>query len=217
MRRGDLFDAIITDPPCESHLPSTYQFLYLLSQTACEPGPNVWVGRRNHLRRSKLPISLTYQHPASEPSQMLMACSHNNFFLFPRGDQPYIPPTKPYELSHLAIDLVLLARYLLKAGGRLVFFLPTVTDEYEEMDIYSILCDGMEVIGNSLQDFGSWGRRVSKPPSISKKYFLQYRIPSWLPYARRLKRTILPRLSITLRDHREMSLMFTFPPIKTSV
>jgi len=77
-----------------------------------------------------------------------------------RGDQPYLPPTKPYELSNLASDLVLFARYLLKPGGRLVFFLPTVTDEYEEVDIMAMLCDGMEVIANSLQNFGSWGRRV---------------------------------------------------------
>ena len=78
-----------------------------------------------------------------------------------RDDQPYIPPTKPYELSQLVTDLVLFARYLLKPGGRLVFFLPTVTDEYEEVDIHTMLCEGMEVIANSLQDFGSWGRRVS--------------------------------------------------------
>ena len=77
-----------------------------------------------------------------------------------RDGQPYIPPTKPYELSTLAVDLVLLARYMLKPGGRLVFFLPTVTDEYEELDVQSMLCDGMELIANSLQDFGSWGRRV---------------------------------------------------------
>ncbi|KAF6761256.1 RNA methylase [Ephemerocybe angulata] len=73
---------------------------------------------------------------------------------------PYIPPTKPYELSHLVSDLVIFARYLLKPGGRLVFFLPTVTDEYEEVDVYTMLCEGMEVIANSLQDFGSWGRRL---------------------------------------------------------
>jgi tRNA (guanine10-N2)-methyltransferase len=56
---------------------------------------------------------------------------------------------------------VLLARHLLKPRGRLVFFLPTVTDEYEDIDVQTLLCDGMEVIANSLQDFGSWGRRVS--------------------------------------------------------
>lgn len=50
-------------------------------------------------------------------------------------DQPYIPPTKAYELSSLAVDLVLLARYMLKPGGRLVFFLPTVTEEYAELDV----------------------------------------------------------------------------------
>jgi tRNA (guanine10-N2)-methyltransferase len=93
-----------------------------------------------------------------------------------RGDQPYIPPTKPYELSQLVTDLVLFARYLLKPGGRLVFFLPTVTDEYEEIDIHTMLCEGMEVISNSLQDFGSWGRRVSIFQVHSLFYF--YKIHS---------------------------------------
>lgn len=79
---------------------------------------------------------------------------------------PYIPPTKPYELSELAADLVQLSRYLLKPGGRLVFFLPTVTEEYEDIDIDTMLCDGMELIANSLQDFGSWGRRVSSLPQF---------------------------------------------------
>ncbi|KAI1795660.1 tRNA guanosine-2'-O-methyltransferase [Ganoderma leucocontextum] len=75
-------------------------------------------------------------------------------------DQPYVPPTKPYELSELARDLVILARYMLKPRGRLVFFLPTVTEEYEELDIQAMLCDGMELVANSLQNFGSWGRRL---------------------------------------------------------
>jgi tRNA (guanine10-N2)-methyltransferase len=76
-----------------------------------------------------------------------------------------VPPTKPYELSALAADLVILARYLLKPGGRLVFFLPTVIDEYKELDLDSLLCDGMQVIANSLQDFGAWGRRVRIIPT----------------------------------------------------
>lgn len=48
---------------------------------------------------------------------------------------------------------------MLKPGGRLVFFLPTVTDEYQDVDIPQ--AEGMELIANSLQDFGKWGRRVS--------------------------------------------------------
>ncbi|KAF5370810.1 hypothetical protein D9758_001866 [Tetrapyrgos nigripes] len=93
-----------------------------------------------------------------DPERQALYWEHRNN---PRpDDQPYIPPTKPYELSNLAVDLVQLARYLLKPGGRLVFFLPTVTEEYEEIDVQSMLCEGMEVIANSLQDFGSWGRRL---------------------------------------------------------
>ena len=50
---------------------------------------------------------------------------------------------------------------MLKPQGRLIFFLPTITEEYEEIDIDTMMCDGMEVTANSLQDFGNWGRRVS--------------------------------------------------------
>jgi tRNA (guanine10-N2)-methyltransferase len=70
-----------------------------------------------------------------------------------------IPPTKPYELADLAMDLVVYARFLLKTRGRLVFFLPTVNDEYSDVDIPRI--DGMQLVSNSLQDYGSWGRRAS--------------------------------------------------------
>jgi len=91
-------------------------------------------------------------------------------------DQPYIPPTKPYELSTLVADLVILARYLLKPNGRLVFFLPTVTDDYHEIDINTMLCDGMEVVANSLQDFGSWGRRLV---TIKKATTAKYSPPSF--------------------------------------
>ena len=79
-----------------------------------------------------------------------------------RREGQYIPATKPYEMSELVRDLVLLARYLLKPDGRLVFFVPTVTEEYQELDVDDMLCEGMEVIANSLQDFGTWGRRVSR-------------------------------------------------------
>lgn len=85
-------------------------------------------------------------------------CASSQYLYF--RTLPYIPPTQPYELSALVSDLVHFARHLLKPGGRLVFFLPTVTDEYAEVDVQDALCEGMEVIANSLQDFGSWGRRV---------------------------------------------------------
>ncbi|KAL7281446.1 LOW QUALITY PROTEIN: hypothetical protein ACG7TL_004759 [Trametes sanguinea] len=100
------------------------------------------------------------------PTQLLPAQLSN-----PRDDQPYIPPTRPYELSELARDLVLLARYMLRPRGRLVFFLPTVTEEYKEVDIEAMLCGGMEVVANSLQDFGSWGRRLITIRKTTDKKF----------------------------------------------
>ncbi|OBZ70811.1 tRNA (guanine(10)-N2)-methyltransferase [Grifola frondosa] len=135
-RCGELFDAIITDPP------------YGVRAGAKR------LGRKNRPLRDK-PVENMIERP---------------------DDQPYIPPTKPYELSALACDLVILARYMLKPRGRLVFFLPTVTDEYEELDIQSMLCEGMEIIANSLQDFGSWGRRLI---TIRKTTTTKYPPPSF--------------------------------------
>ncbi|KAH9046073.1 hypothetical protein EDB84DRAFT_1631965 [Lactarius hengduanensis] len=91
-------------------------------------------------------------------------------------DQPYLPPTKPYELSPLAADLVRLARYLLNPGGRPVFFVSTVIDEYKELDLDSMLCDGMEVVANSLQDYGAWGRRLI---TIRKSKSVAYPPPTY--------------------------------------
>lgn len=123
---------------------------------ACVLVRNVWA-ERNHYQIIKKSAVFSAGSLLDRTLTVLYLLSTH---LFHRNDEPYIPPTKPYELSHLATDLVLLARYLLKPEGRLVFFLPTVTDEYSEVDIDMMLCEGMEVIANSLQDFGSWGRRV---------------------------------------------------------
>ena len=117
-----------------------------------ELGQKGWVEKKNGLRR--VLQSLVREHSCIDTDNLLDNPP-------PSNDAPYIPPTQPYELSELVSDLLLLSRYLLKPGGRLVFFLPTVTDEYADIDIESMLCDGMKVIANSLQDFGSWGRRVS--------------------------------------------------------
>ncbi|OSD07105.1 tRNA guanosine-2'-O-methyltransferase [Trametes coccinea BRFM310] len=131
-RCGELFDAIVTDPPY-----------------------GVRAGAKRLGRKNARP-------PTEEAPRVHV----------PRpDDQPYIPPTRPYELSELARDLVLLARYMLRPRGRLVFFLPTVTEEYKEVDIEAMLCGGMEVVANSLQDFGSWGRRLITIRKTTDKKF----------------------------------------------
>ncbi|WWD22530.1 hypothetical protein CI109_107023 [Kwoniella shandongensis] len=73
----------------------------------------------------------------------------------------YLPPSRPYELANLTVDLILLARWLLVPKGRLVFFLPTVNEDYDEIDIP--LVEGMKELkigDGSVQDFGKWGRRL---------------------------------------------------------
>ncbi|KAI0821690.1 tRNA guanosine-2'-O-methyltransferase [Trametes gibbosa] len=138
-RCGELFDAIVTDPP------------YGVRAGAKR------LGRRNPKLATDGPPPIHVPRP---------------------DDQPYIPPTRPYELSELARDLVLLARYMLKPRGRLVFFLPTVTEEYKEVDVEAMLCEGMELVANSLQDFGSWGRRLI---TIRKTTTERYSPPSFDP------------------------------------
>ena len=91
---------------------------------------------------------------------------------FSGPDEPYIPPTKPYELSALISDLVRFARYQLKPRGLLVFFLPTVTETYEVVDVQAALCEGMELVANSVQGFGSWGRRVGIATPLGQRHAL---------------------------------------------
>ncbi|ORX34805.1 S-adenosyl-L-methionine-dependent methyltransferase [Kockovaella imperatae] len=87
-------------------------------------------------------------------------------FVFPDGRvahlQPgYLPPSRPYVLTHLTLDLIRLARYLLVPGGRLVFFLPTTSEEYQSIKIPQV--EGMLEVtkgGVPIQDFGTWGRRM---------------------------------------------------------
>lgn len=67
-------------------------------------------------------------------------------------------------MTHLVYDLVVFARYMLVPGGRLVFFLPTVTEDWDDLDVPMV--EGMKEIKwstGSSQDFGKWSRKVSPP------------------------------------------------------
>lgn len=64
---------------------------------------------------------------------------------------------------HLTLDLIRFARYMLIPGGRLVFFLPTVTEEYDAIDVPIV--EGMKELKwgeGSVQEFNKWGRRVRR-------------------------------------------------------
>ncbi|EGG05978.1 uncharacterized protein MELLADRAFT_36361 [Melampsora larici-populina 98AG31] len=72
----------------------------------------------------------------------------------------YIPPSRPWEMSEVLEGLLEFSLRMLKPNGRLVYWLPTVTEDYKACDVPQI--HGMELVANSCQDFGKWQRRVSE-------------------------------------------------------
>ncbi|OMJ10847.1 tRNA (guanine(10)-N2)-methyltransferase [Smittium culicis] len=80
--------------------------------------------------------------------------------------QDYYPPTCEYEMSNVIVDLLTLAAKVLVVGGRLVFWLPTVTDEYKDSDIPAH--PSLTLIANSEQNFGSWSRRLITMEKIAE-------------------------------------------------
>lgn len=88
----------------------------------------------------------------------------------------YIPVSRPYEMTDLVYDLVLFARWMLVPGGRLVFFLPTVTEDWDDLDVPVV--QGMKEIkfcSGSSQDFGRWSRRVS----LESESHSPFRVCQW--------------------------------------
>ncbi|KAJ2723182.1 hypothetical protein GGI07_002817 [Coemansia sp. Benny D115] len=70
----------------------------------------------------------------------------------------YYPPTVPYEMSDVISDLLEFAAQKLVVGGRLVYWLPTVADEYDPKDVP--MHPAFRLVANSEQPFGSWSRRL---------------------------------------------------------
>lgn len=77
----------------------------------------------------------------------------------------YIPPSRPWEMSEVLEGLLEFSLRMLKPNGRLVYWLPTVTDDYKPCDVPQI--DGMELVANSCQDFGKWQRRLITMRKVS--------------------------------------------------
>ncbi|KAI9246752.1 S-adenosyl-L-methionine-dependent methyltransferase [Phascolomyces articulosus] len=72
--------------------------------------------------------------------------------------EDYYPPTKPYEMSEVLADLLNFAAEHLRVGGRLVYWLPTVVEQYSSADLPKH--PSMTLISNSEQNFGLWARRL---------------------------------------------------------
>ncbi|KAJ1562578.1 hypothetical protein HK096_007529, partial [Nowakowskiella sp. JEL0078] len=72
--------------------------------------------------------------------------------------EPRYPQTIPYEMHQVLLDLLNFSAVYLIPGGRLVYWLPTVTDEYTPDDVP--IHPHLKLIANSNQCFGRWSRRL---------------------------------------------------------
>ncbi|KAG5519475.1 hypothetical protein PMAC_002102 [Pneumocystis sp. 'macacae'] len=70
----------------------------------------------------------------------------------------YIPPTKSYPFEILIMDLMRFASNHLLTQGRLVFWMPSITEDEANIDMpYH---PNLLLVANSLQCFGKWSRRL---------------------------------------------------------
>ncbi|KAJ3043779.1 hypothetical protein HDV00_004186 [Rhizophlyctis rosea] len=84
--------------------------------------------------------------------------------LKPNGEPRY-PQTVPYEMHDVLLDLIDFSAAYLMPGGRLVYWFPTVTDEYSPEDVP--LHPHFRMIANSEQNFGKWARRLITMEKLS--------------------------------------------------
>ncbi|KAJ3092832.1 hypothetical protein HK102_002042 [Quaeritorhiza haematococci] len=77
---------------------------------------------------------------------------------FKSNGDPRYPQTVPYEMHQVLVDLLDFAACHLVSGGRLVYWLPTVSDEYSPEDVPTH--PQFKLISNSEQNFGKWARRL---------------------------------------------------------
>ncbi|GAA5992743.1 hypothetical protein JCM10908_006911 [Rhodotorula pacifica] len=131
-RTGELFDAIVTDPP------------YGVRAGAKRLG-------REEGEREVLPKII----PGREQEGY-----HHQF-------HDYVPPSVGWPMEEVISTLITYALYLLRPGGRLVFFLPTDSAVYEDIDIPVV--PGLKTISNSPQEFGKWARRLITMEKTSER------------------------------------------------
>ncbi|CAI7630807.1 unnamed protein product [Penicillium bialowiezense] len=70
----------------------------------------------------------------------------------------FIPPKKPYGFEALQNDVLNFAVRSLVPNGRLSMWMPTSNDEKVEFPVP--MHENLEVVSNSVQDFGNWARRL---------------------------------------------------------
>jgi len=127
------------------------------AKQATEPRVAVDEGVYSHLYVAMLQsVLFNAVYSLHEIPRLMLVSLHSLSSPFSLPD--YIPPTKPYEMSQVVADLLMFAVKNLVRGGRLVYWLPTVTEDYSIDDLPTHPC--MELISNCEQAFGQWSRRL---------------------------------------------------------
>jgi tRNA (guanine10-N2)-methyltransferase len=88
-----------------------------------------------------------------------------HLYLYPRSfliqsltGETKLPRTMPYELDEVIQDLIAFAAVYLVPGGRLVYWLPTVTEDYSITDMPQH--PRLRMVENCEQQFYNWSRRL---------------------------------------------------------
>lgn len=77
----------------------------------------------------------------------------------PQRGEDHVPQCVAYVVSDVMRDLLMFAAQRLRVGGRLVYWLPTMTQQYKDEDLPLHPC--LEIIANSVQPLTfKWERRL---------------------------------------------------------
>lgn len=124
-------------------------------------GQNAWAARSPDKRPTcppSFPVANLKGSPTSTPRLRTLLWTLPTHLSLRSRMPDYVPPSYPWEMTQVISSLITFSLYLLKPGGRLVFFLPTDNAEYDDVDIPVV--DGLQLISNSRQDYGKWSRRL---------------------------------------------------------
>ncbi|KAJ3352846.1 hypothetical protein GGF32_003541 [Allomyces javanicus] len=140
LRAGELFDAIITDPP--------YGVRAGAKKIGADPKRAEWVKRPDG-SIAPAAAATTEPHAVEQAPRQLVSAKH------PHGRYPQ---TVPYDLDAVMADLTDFAGRYLRVGGRISYWLPTVKAEYADEDIPTH--PALTLVANCEQPFGQWSRRL---------------------------------------------------------
>ncbi|KAI8811500.1 S-adenosyl-L-methionine-dependent methyltransferase [Cladochytrium replicatum] len=150
---GRVLDTVVCDMACQTaHHPWRSQTIW--DAIVSDPPYGVRAGAKK-IGSVEGKISLPPMKVYVDVSQQGKRVTH---LYVDRNGEPRYPQTVPYELQNVLLDLLDFAAEHLVPGGRLVYWLPTITEEYTPDDVP--IHPRLRLVSNSNQSFGKWSRRL---------------------------------------------------------